>query len=91
VSKVDPRLMVQHLNQQTFPNRDTLRIVHSRHDHLQWMHDHWANGVLSGADVLAQIDDAAPSTTGAETDAEVPAALSDAAEPPLDTDTWRHG
>ncbi len=57
VYEVDPKLMVQHVNQQTFPNWDTLRIVQSRHDHLQWMHDHWASTVVSGEDVLAQLDD----------------------------------
>jgi hypothetical protein len=56
VYEVDPRLMVEHVTQQTFPNWDTLRIVHSRHDHLQWMHDHWAYGVISGAEVLAQLE-----------------------------------
>lgn len=55
VYEVDPRLMVQHVNQQTFPNWDTLRIVHSRAAHLQWMHDHWATRVVSGEEVLAEI------------------------------------
>jgi hypothetical protein len=56
VYEVDPKLMVQHVNQQTFPNWDTLRIVASRHDHLQWMHDHWATKVLSGEEILAELD-----------------------------------
>ena len=56
VYEVDPRLMVEHVDQQTFPNWDTLRIVRSRHDHLQWMHDHWASTVVSGEDVLTQLD-----------------------------------
>ena len=57
VYEVDPRLMQEHVLQQTFPNWDTLRIVRSRHDHLQWMHDHWASTVVSGEQVLAQLDD----------------------------------
>ncbi|HSK27976.1 MAG TPA: hypothetical protein VK894_13780 [Jiangellales bacterium] len=57
VYEVDPGLMVQHVTQQTFPNWDTLRIVHSRHDHLQWMHDHFAGGVVSGEEILASLDD----------------------------------
>ena len=57
VYEVDPKLMVQHVNQQTFPNWDTLRIVHSRHDHLQWMHDHWASAVVSGEEGLASLED----------------------------------
>jgi hypothetical protein len=56
VYEVDPKLMVQHVNQQTFPNWDTLRIVASRHDHLQWMHDHWATNVVSGEQILADLD-----------------------------------
>lgn len=56
VYEVEPGLMVQHVNQQTFPNWDTLRIVHSRHDHLQWMHDHWATRVISGAELLDGLD-----------------------------------
>ena len=57
VYEVDPKLMAQHVNQQTFPNWDTLRIVHSRHDHLQWMHDHFAARVISGEEILAGLDD----------------------------------
>jgi hypothetical protein len=57
VYEVEPSLMVQHVNQQTFPNWDTLRIVHSRHDHLQWMHDHWATTIVSGEQILAELDD----------------------------------
>lgn len=55
VYEVDPKLMVEHVTQQTFPNWDTLRIVQSRHDHLQWMHDHWAHRVVSGEELLREI------------------------------------
>jgi len=57
VYEVDPGLMVEHVNQQTFPNWDTLRIIDSRHDHLQWMHDHWAHTVISGEEVLRSLDE----------------------------------
>jgi len=57
VFEVDPDLMVAHVNQQTFPNWDTLRIVHSRADHLDWMHRHWAGKVLSGEEILRGLDD----------------------------------
>lgn len=57
VYEVDPKLMVEHVTQQTFPNWDTLRIVHSRHDHLQWMHDHWAHTVVSGEEILRELED----------------------------------
>jgi hypothetical protein len=61
VYEVDPGLMAEHVNQQTFPNWDTLRIVRSRHDHLQWMHDHWAHTVISGEEVLRSLDEEAGS------------------------------
>jgi hypothetical protein len=59
VFEVDPRLMERWVLQQTFPNWDTLRIMHSRHDHLDWMHRHFAERVVSGSEVLATIDDEA--------------------------------
>jgi hypothetical protein len=61
VYEVDPRLMEQHVLQQVFPNWDTLRIMRSRHDHLDWMHRHFAHTVVAGSELLAEID--------AETDA----------------------
>jgi hypothetical protein len=57
VYEVDPGLMVEHVSQQTFPNWETLRIIASRHDHLQWMHDHWAHSVISGDEVLRSIEE----------------------------------
>jgi hypothetical protein len=36
------------------PAWDTMRIVASRWDHLAWMHDHWADGVLSGEELDAE-------------------------------------
>jgi hypothetical protein len=35
------------IDQLDMPAWDTLRIVASRWDHLAWMHDHWADEVLS--------------------------------------------
>ena len=75
VFEVDPRLMVDTVTQQAFPNWDTLRIVNSRHDHLDWMHRHWAGEVVSGTAILEEIcrEDqplagplAAPPRTGSE-------------------------
>jgi len=37
--------------QQDMPAWDTLRIVASRWEHLAWMHDHWADRVLSVAEL----------------------------------------
>ena len=59
--EVDPRLMERWVLQQTFPNWDTLRIMHSRHDHLEWMHRHFAERVVSGAELLAELDAEPPS------------------------------
>ena len=47
VYEVDPRLMTEHMPQQDIPVWDTKRIVSSRWDHLDWMHEHWADAVLS--------------------------------------------
>jgi len=59
--EVDPRLMERWVLQQTFPNWDSLRIMNSRHDHLDWMHRHFATRVIAGSELLAEVD-AAPST-----------------------------
>ena len=56
VYEVDPRLMEVHVLQQVFPNWDTLRIMRSRHDHLAWMHRHFAEKVVTGSEILAEID-----------------------------------
>jgi hypothetical protein len=55
VFEVDPELMTAHVVQQAFPNWDTLRIVASRHDHLDWMHRHWAGKVVSGQRLLDEL------------------------------------
>ena len=56
VYEVDPRLMEQHVLQQVFPNWDTLRIMNSRQDHLQWMHRHFAGTVVTGSELLAEVE-----------------------------------
>ncbi len=56
VYEVDPRLMEVHVLQQVFPNWDTLRIMRSRHDHLAWMHRHFADTVVSGSGLLAEVE-----------------------------------
>ena len=50
VYEVDPALM-QRIVQDDMPAWDTHRIVAHRWDHLDWMHDHWADAVLSGEDL----------------------------------------
>ena len=52
IFEVDPALMDEHVRQQEFPNWDTQRIAASRHDHLDWMHRHWATVVVSGEELL---------------------------------------
>lgn len=56
VYEVDPRLMQTWVLQQQFPNWDTLRIMNSRHDHLDWMHRHFADKVITGSELLAEVE-----------------------------------
>ncbi|WP_173921910.1 hypothetical protein [Agromyces sp. Marseille-P2726] len=56
VFEVDPRLMERWVLQQTFPNWDSLRIMNARGDHLAWMHAHFAKSVVTGSDLLAEVD-----------------------------------
>ncbi|MGL5857002.1 MAG: hypothetical protein ACRC35_01090 [Angustibacter sp.] len=56
VYEVDLRLMQEYVLQQTFPNWDTLRIMRSRHDYLDWMHRHFADTVVPGSQLLADVD-----------------------------------
>ena len=56
VYEVDPELMSEHIRRQDVPAWDTLRIVESRWQHLAWMHDHFADSVLSGEELLEEIE-----------------------------------
>lgn len=56
--EVDARLMERWVLQQTFPNWDSLRIMNARHDHLDWMHRHFAGSVVTGSELLAEIEEA---------------------------------
>ena len=56
VYEVDPELMSEHTPQQDIPAWDTLRIVDSRWEHLAWMHDHFADSVVSGEELLKEIE-----------------------------------
>ena len=55
VYEVDPALMAEHIEQQDIPAWDTLRIVDSRWEHLAWMHDHFADSVVSGEELLQEM------------------------------------
>jgi len=68
VYEIDPRLMQRWVLQQTFPNWDTLRIMHARGDHLAWMHRHFAETVVSGSTVLAELEAADAERPAPETD-----------------------
>lgn len=57
VFEVDARLMERWVLQQQFPNWDSLRIMNSRHDHLDWMHRHFADRVVTGSELLAEVED----------------------------------
>lgn len=56
VFEVDERLMERWVLQQQFPNWDSLRIMNSRHDHLDWMHRHFAAKVVTGSELLAEVE-----------------------------------
>ena len=56
VFEVDPALMTEHVRQQDIPNWELKRIVDSRWEHLDWMHDHFADTVLSGEELLKELD-----------------------------------
>ncbi len=56
VYEVDPRLMERWVLQQQFPNWDSLRIMNSRGDHLEWMHRHFARTVVTGSELLAEVE-----------------------------------
>jgi len=55
VFEVDPRLMERWVLQQQFPNWDSLRIMNSRGDHLEWIHRHFASKVVTGSELLAEV------------------------------------
>lgn len=65
VYEVDPRLMERWVLQQTFPNWDSLRIMNSRGDHLEWMHRHFATTVVTGSELLAEVEAESDSAHGA--------------------------
>ena len=66
VYEVDPRLMQTHVLQQVFPNWDTLRIMRSRHDHLAWMHQHFAEKIVTGSEILAEVERESAATPAPE-------------------------
>jgi hypothetical protein len=50
VYEVDPAKMTI-IKQLEMPAWDTARIGDSRWEHLAWMHDHWADSVLTAEDL----------------------------------------
>jgi hypothetical protein len=56
IYEVDPGLMSEYTRQQQFPAWETLRIVDSRWEHLAWMHDHFADSIVSGEELLEEIE-----------------------------------
>jgi uncharacterized damage-inducible protein DinB len=57
VYEVEPALMTEHTLQQDLPAWDTQRIVESRWEHLAWMQDHFADSVLSGQELLDELEE----------------------------------
>jgi hypothetical protein len=59
IYEVDPAKMTV-FRQQELPAWDTRRIVDARWDHLDWMHDHFADEVLStglGSETMPEEDE----------------------------------
>lgn len=56
IYEVDPALMTEHVRQQEIPNWDFKRIVDSRWEHLYWIKDHFSDAVISGQELLDEID-----------------------------------
>jgi hypothetical protein len=54
VYEVDPALMSEHIQQHEFPVWETRRIVASRWEHLDWMHAHWADSVVSAEELMGE-------------------------------------
>jgi hypothetical protein len=62
VYEIDPALM-ELTGQQELPAWDTRRIVDARWDHLDWMHEHFADEVLlagEGSETMPEGEDAEP-------------------------------
>jgi uncharacterized damage-inducible protein DinB len=57
IYEVDPALMTEHTLQQDLPAWDTQRIVESRWEHLAWMQDHFADSVVSGEELLDELEE----------------------------------
>ena len=55
IYEVDPAKM-QVFKQQDMPVWDTLRIVKNRWEHLAWMHNHFADGMVSGEELEKEIE-----------------------------------
>jgi hypothetical protein len=56
VYEVDPGFMSEYTRRRQFPAGETRRIVDGRWDHLAWMHDHFADTLVSGEELLEEID-----------------------------------
>ena len=56
VYEVDPRLMTEHVAQQDLPYWEIHRIVAARGEHLAWMHAHFADSVISGEELLHELE-----------------------------------
>lgn len=56
VYEVDPRLMQDHVQQQRLPEWDFHRIIENRVEHLTWMQRHFADSVVSGEELLGELE-----------------------------------
>jgi hypothetical protein len=56
IYEVDPALMQEHVTQQSMPAWDFHRIVDNRSAYLAWMQDHFADSIVSGGELLREIE-----------------------------------
>ena len=55
VYEIDPERM-KVFKQQEIPAWDTIRIVSNRWEHLHWMHLHFADSVISGEELVKELE-----------------------------------
>ncbi len=56
VYEIDPERM-SIIKQQEMPVWDTQRIIANRWEHLSWMHNHFADSVISGEELEKEIEE----------------------------------
>lgn len=56
IYEIDPALMQEHVRQQAMPEWDFHRIIAHRFHFNHWMQEHFADTVISGEELLAELE-----------------------------------